>query len=122
MANQSELTIRFAGNYRKESGATVFRFTIHGKQEDLDRYKTLVKDNYREDADKNPLYFTTRFPGEKAKLLITDNDKIVVDTSEFEKLNSLSQQYQGTPLGEAIARQGAAQLLGKKQEHAEEEI
>lgn len=69
--------------YRKEGGKIIFVFTVTGTKEELAAYKAAQKDNYRENDDKVPMWFTTQSNGckrgQSVDLLITQNNNVVVD-------------------------------------------
>lgn len=96
---------------RKSEPIVVFVYEVSGTDEQLERYKELSGEHYRESEDKKPVYFSTRYLGETGKILITTNDKIVADTSEFDKAVSIVSQYGGN-LGNALAGAFAAKLMG----------
>lgn len=89
----------------------VFVYEVSGTEDMLLKYKELSGDHYRVSEEGVPVYFSTRFVGESGRLLITKNDKIVVDTSEFDKAMSIVQQY-GGDLGAAMANMFAGKLIG----------
>lgn len=106
------MKITFLRSYRSQNGNPVFVYKVTGSKADLERYKELQGANYREDEETGAaLYFTTRSCGAQGKLVITTNDNIVVDTSKFDQAASLVSQYGGN-LGDALAQQAAADLLG----------
>ena len=99
------LKAQFHGNYKKfnkltNQAITVFRYTVSGTEEELEQYKDVQGDNFvQDDKTGKPLYFTTRYVADNVELTITDNGKVVVDDSEFTKLQSIVDTY-----GEGVAR------------------
>jgi len=81
--------------YRKrETGKMVFVSTITGSVEDMAAYKTAKGDFYREDKDtKQVLMFSNRFTGSKTPLIKTEKGEFVADTTEFDQLANLTDQY-----------------------------
>ena len=96
-------------SYRSQNGNPTFVYSIKGNAEDLAKYKELQGDYYREDDQGNPLWFTTRCIGNTGKLLITSNNNIVPDMSEFDKAASIAAQYGGN-FGNELAKAAAQKL------------
>lgn len=105
------LKAKFHGNYRKSTTVqgvptvvTVFRYTVDGSASELKEYEEIQGDNYKiEEKSGKPLYFTTRYVADNVELTISENadgeKRIVVDDSEFAKLQSIVDTY-----GESVAR------------------
>ena len=105
------LKAKFHGNYRKSttvngipSVITVFRYTVDGSEKELQEYEEIQGDNFKiEEKSGKPLYFTTRYVADNVELTVSENGdgekRIVVDDSEFAKLQSIVDQY-----GESVAR------------------
>ncbi len=92
---------------------TVFVYAVTGSDEVIEQFKTIQGENYREDDDGNPLYFTTNSAGGSCDLIITRNNRIVVDMSRFDEAASLAKQYGGN-LGQELARVAAEELMGSR--------
>lgn len=106
------MKIQFAKSYvHKVSRNTVFVYVVSGTASELDAYNQIQGENAKVDDEGNPLFFTTKFAGNNAKLLITSNGKVVADMSAFDQAASLSAQYGGN-LGQELARSAAQMLLG----------
>lgn len=105
------MDIKSARSYTSPKGNKVFVYTVAGSKEELEKYKEMQGENYRETEAGIPLWFTTRSVGNSGKLIITTNNKIVPDMSAFDQAASLAKQYGGN-LGEELAKAAAAQLLG----------
>lgn len=105
---------RFLRNYRKQStGNMVYVYRVTGSAKQLEEFKAAQGENLVIDEETGDvLWFTTRYAGDSVDLIITQNGKIVADTSEFDKAASLCQQYEGTALGNQLARVFAEKLLG----------
>lgn len=101
--------------YRSKNGTPTFVYTVAGSKEQLEAFKKAQGDYYREDDDKNPLWFTTRYVGEEGVLMITSNGNVVPDMSEFDKQASLVAQYGGN-FGDILAKDGITKLKGDKPE------
>ena len=98
--------------YVSKNGNDTFVYFVDGNEADLKAYKKAKGTFYREEEGK-PLFFTTDFVGDRGNLIITTKGNVIADKSAFKKASSLANQFDG-PLGQAIAQQAAAQLLGHK--------
>ncbi len=103
--------------YVSAKGNDTFVYTVEGDAASLKAYKKAKGKYYREE-DGVALFFTTDFFGESGNLIITKKGNVIPDKSAYKKAASLASQFDG-PLGEAIARQFAEQLLGKAQAPAQ---
>ena len=106
------LRVSLVRSYRSQNGNVTFVYVVKGSKEELQRYKELQGDFYRQDDEGNALWFTTHCIGERGKLKITINDNVVPDMSEFDQASSLSEQYGGN-FGQELARISAQRILGK---------
>lgn len=108
------MKIKFIRNYRKAStGNMVYVYGVTGTPEQIEAYKKAQGENLVIDEKTGtPLWFSTRYVGESSALIITQNGKVIADTSDFDKAASLCEQYQGTALGTELARVMAEKLLG----------
>jgi hypothetical protein len=106
-------------SYRSKAGNVTFVYKVTGNEDTLTRFREIQGDFNREDDNGNPLWFTTRCIGDKGKLIITQNDNIVADMSEFDKMASMADQYEGK-LGNALANVAAQKLLGTSKEEKED--
>jgi hypothetical protein len=81
--------------YRKrETGKMVFVYQVSGTPEELAAYKTAKGEHYREDKDtKAILMFSNRYTGKSVDLIKTEKGDYVPDTTEFDQLANLSDQY-----------------------------
>jgi hypothetical protein len=99
------LKAQFHGSYKKynkltNTALTVFRYTVTGSDEELKSYEEIQGDNFvQDDKTGKPLYFTTRYVDDNVELTITENGKVVVDDSEYTKIQSIIDSY-----GEGVAR------------------
>jgi hypothetical protein len=109
------LKVNCIRTYRSKNGNATVVYSVEGSKEDMASFKKAQGSYYREDEDKNPLWFTTRYIGEDGKLLITTNGNIVPDMSEFDKQASLVAQYGGN-FGDVLAKDGVNKLKGGKSE------
>lgn len=103
------LKAQFVRTYKKSSGKVIFVYHVSGDQAQLDQFETIQGEHYRTD-NGTPVWFTDRYIGESCPLLITSKDKIVADTSEFDKANSLVKQAGGN-LGDAMAALMARKIV-----------
>jgi hypothetical protein len=112
------LTINFQRSYRK-AGKTqgaparvIFVYTVTGTADAVTNYRELNSAFLKEDDKGTPLFFTTRYAGERAALALNHSGTTYyVDNSEMDKQAALVAQYGGN-LGQAIAMQIAAQAAG----------
>jgi hypothetical protein len=114
------MNVKLQRSYRSKAGNITFVYTVTGSEVELDKFREIQGDFLREDEQKNPIWFTTRCIGDKGKLIITTNDKIVPDMSEYDKMASMVEQYPGK-LGDAMAKVAAQKLLGNHAEVPETE-
>lgn len=107
------MKVKFLRSYRSKKGNTTFVYTVSGTKEQLAEYQEHQGDNFRESDDGKALWFTTRFCGDSASLVLTTGEtpRYIPDMSAFEKAASLSKQF-GGDLGQELAKQAAADLLG----------
>ncbi len=90
----------------------VFVYTVTGSKEAIEEYAKAQGEFLRtEEATGKHLWFSTRYVGDSAKLIITEKGNVVADMSEFAKAASLASQFGGN-LGVELARNAAAQLMG----------
>ena len=90
----------------------VFVYTVTGSKEAIEAYEKAQGEFLRkDDATGKHLWFSTRYVGDNAKLIITEKGNVVADMSEFSKAASLASQFGGN-LGQELARNAAAQLMG----------
>lgn len=66
---------------------TVFMYKVSGSTAELEKYRSVREAEGRtsEDEDGNPLYHTLQYTGQTLNLFFTINDKIAVDTSDWDK-------------------------------------
>lgn len=105
------MNVKLERSYRSRNGNVTFVYKVSGSATDLAKYKEIQGEHYREDESKNPLWFTTRCIGNSGKLIITTNNKVVADMSEFDQAASLAQQYGGN-FGAELAKAAAQKITG----------
>ncbi len=126
------MKIVFLRTYKKvgtKGVFTMFVYAVTGTTAELAKFKEAQGEHYRESEEKEPLYFSNKYVGEEAKLIITSKGKVVPDTSETDKAASLAKQY-GGDFGSAIANALAAKIVNsqtapapvKEQEHVDETL
>lgn len=112
----NKLTAECIGNYVSRNGNVTFRYKVTGPAEAMQAYEDAQGDYYTvDDATGNVLWFTTRFCGDKATLVVSDKGKVYADMTEFHKQASLAKQFGGN-LGQELARAAATKLVGKQAE------
>lgn len=94
---------------KKETGKLVFVYKVTGKAEELDNYRAQAGEYLVEDDNGTPLYFSTRYVGEKCASLTTQDGRIIPDTSDMDTQAALVEQYGGN-FGQALADKLAAKL------------
>ena len=114
------MNVTLQRSYRSKNGNVTFVYAINGSEQDLEKYKEIQGDFYREDDNGKPLWFTTRCIGDRGKLIITTNNKVVPDMSDFDQAASIAEQYGGN-FGQAIANASARKILGADAEEDDEE-
>jgi len=89
------LNTTFARQYRKrETSKMVFVYNVTGTPEQLEEYKKSKGEFFREDKDtKQVLMFSSRYVGKTCPLIKTEKGEFVHDTTEFDQLANLSNQY-----------------------------
>ena len=102
---------KFIRQYRNAKGNLVFVYQVSGSEKQIQEFEDIQGENLRTDDAGNPLFFTIDFHGNSVALIITTKGKIVADTSNMDKVANLASRYEGTQLGQEIAKAGAAQLL-----------
>lgn len=101
------LKAQFKSNYKKRTTIngqptviTVFVYNVTGNEEDLKDYETAQGTNFKmDDETGKPLFFTTNYVSDNVELTITENNRVVVDDSEFAKIQSMVNNY-----GESVTR------------------
>lgn len=106
------MKINLTRSYRSKNGNTVFVYAVSGTNEQLKQFAAAQGDNHRVDeATGTPLWFTTRCVGQTGMLIITSNNKVVPDMSQYDQADSLAKQYGGN-LGQELAKAAAEKLIG----------
>jgi len=105
------MKIKLIRSYRSKNGNATFVYGVNGTAADLDAFKEVQGDYYREDTDGTPLWFTTRCVGDNGSLIITTNGNLVPDMSAFDQAASIAAQYGGN-FGQELAKQAAQSILG----------
>lgn len=108
----NKLTAECLGMYISRNGNETFRYKVSGSPDALAAYEDAQGQYYTvDDATGNVLWFTTRFCGDKATLIVSDKGKIYPDMTQFAKTASLAKQFGGN-LGQELARAAASKLIG----------
>lgn len=112
------IKIKFARSYKPKggNGKVTFVYHVFGSPDELKTFETIQGQYYRDDVTPSgsiPVWFSPRFVGEECTLIVTKGEtpRLVADTSEFDKANSLVSQYGGN-LGTEIAKVFASKLTG----------
>ena len=108
------LSVKLQRSYVSKNGNRTFTYSVTGSNSELEAYKEAQGEYYTEDKKtQEVLWFTTRCIGKTGTLIITDNENIVPDMSEYDEAASLAEQYGGN-LGEMLAREAAQRLMGRR--------
>ena len=108
------MKIKLLRSYRNSNGNIVFVYRVSGSKSQLLTYTEAQAEYLKyedDDESKAPLFFTTKYAGDNGALVVTSTGKIVVDSTEENKLLSLMEQHKGTALGDALAAQVAAKMM-----------
>lgn len=100
----------YLDDYRSKKGNRTFIYTVECTPEEKEALEDAKGDNYKEDANGKPLFYTINYVGEEIDIIITTNGNVIAKNSEFEKMNSLAKQFGGN-LGEQIAAKAAESLM-----------
>lgn len=101
------------GMYISRNGNETFRYKVTGSPEAMVAYEEAQGEYYTVDETTgNALWFTTRFAGDIADLIVSNSGKIYADMSNYAKQASLAKQFGGN-LGQELARAAAEKLVGK---------
>lgn len=98
----------------------MFVYRVSGTPEELAAFEQAQGEFYRTDSDGTPVWITPRGQGQSATLIILEATedrpaRVVADTSAIAMASSLMEQYKGTAIADALARQIAEVLTGKPQ-------
>ena len=108
------MKIRLISSYRNSNGKVVFVYRVSGSKSQMTQFIEAQGEYLKyedNDESKAPLFFTTKYAGDNGALVVTQSGKVVVDTTEENKLTSLMEQHKGTALGDALALQIAARMM-----------
>ena len=106
------MKVTLVRSYRSKNGHVTFVYKVTGTKEQLETYKEIQGEFYREDDGGAPLWFTTRCIGQTGTLIVTTNGNIVPDMSKFDQAASLAEQYGGN-FGQELAKAAASNLTGR---------
>lgn len=106
-----KLKLQSVGQYRNKKGTLVFRYKVTGSPDAMQAYEDAQGEFHVVDQESGDvLYFTPRFAGKTAVLIVTDEGRVYVDMSELEQQASLISQFGGN-LGQAMADAFASKLV-----------
>lgn len=111
---------KFAKTYKKAGKDGIVRprfvYLLSGSPEDLAKYKESLESkgiNYHEDEETGkPLFFSLNYTGDNVDIIFTQDGRAIIDDSKLTTMSSLAEQAGGL-VGQAIANQAAAMLLGQ---------
>lgn len=111
---------KYNNRYKKRNAttgtiSTVFVYLLSGGAEELERYKAITEAGgfpiHTDDASGKMLYFDTTYHGAVCKVIITDNDKIVVDNPTIDFLQSQMNLITDPTVKAAMAQQIASHMV-----------
>ena len=72
----------------------IFMYRVTGSESEINKYKDIREAEGRLSLDDNgqPLFHTLEYHGDNVELMITINDKIAVDTSDWDKARAAEEQ------------------------------
>jgi len=105
------LSVKKVRSYRSKKGNVTFVYEVSGDEKSIADFKKAQGEFFRESEKGVPLWFTTKFIGERGTLIVTEKGTITPDMSKFDAAASIASQYGGN-LGQELAKQAAADLLG----------
>jgi len=105
------LNVKFVRSYRSKNGNVTFVYSVKGGKAEMEQFKAIQGDFYRESETGEALWFTTRFIGQTGELIITQSNKLVPDMSKYDQAASLVSQYGGN-FGQELAKSVVGNLLG----------
>jgi hypothetical protein len=103
------MNANFKSTYVSKNGNRVFVYLVND-----DENKSFASSQEKAVYDEKtgqPLFFTTRYAGPKANLILSRSGQYRFDTSAIDKANSLIEQTGGA-LGQALAAKAAEHLIG----------
>ena len=116
-----KINATFDGDYVSKNGNATFRYVVSGKPDAIAAFESVQGEHYRESDDGKVLWFTTRYCGDLATLIINeDTGKIYPDMSEYRKQASLAAQFGGN-LGDQLAKAAVNKLFGRKADEPQTE-
>lgn len=99
----------FKSTYVSKNGNRVFVYLVN--DDENKSFQSSQEKAVFDEATGKPLFFTTRYAGPKANLILSRSGQYRFDTSAIDKANSLIEQTGGA-LGQALAAKAAEHLIG----------
>lgn len=116
------LTAKFKSNYtttnKRGEKMPMFVYYVHGTTAELATYEQVQGANYRTDEKSgSAIWHSPTYYGDNVNLVVLEptEDKparIIADTSDVAKINSLLKVYGNSKVGDALANILAQKLLG----------
>lgn len=107
------LIAKYHSMYTSKNGTATCRYTVEGSKAEINKYKKAQGEYFRVQKPSeggHPLWFTTRFAGDVAELIITEGGNVIADQEEFNKQKMLVEQAGGN-LGDALAEAFASKMV-----------
>lgn len=107
------LIAKYHSMYTSKNGTPTCRYTVEGTTAELKAYKKVQGDYHRvqkpSEGGKH-LWFTTRYVGDVAELIITESGNVIANQEEFNKQKMLVEQAGGN-LGQELAKAFAEKMV-----------
>lgn len=117
-----KLTASYSNSYKRRNKTTgnvsdVFVYQLTGTPEAIAKYTEIKEEEgypvVLDEETKRPLFWTTTFEGDEAKIIITTNNKVVVDNDDFNKMQSLMNKVNDPSIKAALAAGIASNMLAE---------
>ncbi len=113
------LTGKFSKTYKKAGKDGIVRprfvYEVSGSEAELAQYKESLESRgiayHEDDKSGKPLFFSLNFTGNNVDITFTQDGRAIIDDSKLVTMSSMAENAGGL-LGQAIAQQAAAMLLG----------
>ena len=102
---------QFNGQYRNSKGNIVFRYIVSGSVKEIEAFTLAQGAFYRENENKQPMWFSSRFEGKSVNLIVTTKGRVVADNATIDTLTNVTNNMQSGVLQNAFAGLAAAQIM-----------
>lgn len=78
------LEVKWLKRYKKSDGLNIFVYEVKGPPAEIEKYKSVIGNNYRENENGFPIYHTPFYAGKTGKLELTrDESKYFIQNSDL---------------------------------------